>query len=510
MAVNIHNLIAAINPELYCDPEVKSEVIQLAKKEGFLAAAEEAKPKQAEFFDFIDISYKNAADKPGLEAPIEKHLLVYDSFGESLEPIYFWILDKMQEEFKKVDKLTDNFVSSPGSTHFSELGQKATKMQEEAMKLMVAANTVIKSILNIIYDLKEFKMRLSLYEKRHSEKKEESEAAILSLKQVWMDTVDIKRGNSSIKALALSQQGGFVTLIDAFMAIENEKMEFQGAELDLNERVKRLLKQRISEFYLWLKESEQELRKRFEIEKIYLKSQVNSLKLYARWVKPYLKAARQLEQKGKSGPALVTVFNTALFELSLLGESKYEPLDDIMKGELPKSFKDVKARTYNPVLIVELIFRSAPERNQQGYGFRGRTEIVFTSYALHDDELSILRKEIEKDDMGDVFSLMEGATTESLDQLKLDLDEFIGPDKEKDKKEKRENDSNPFSALFSIFSSGENKNSKDKKKESNLGKDSYVEQILRSQALIEARKKCYRVYDLYKKTHKMPSLPGYT
>jgi len=36
----------------------------------------------------------------------------------------------------RIDKLVDNFVAAPGSGQFSEIGQKATKMQEEAMKLL--------------------------------------------------------------------------------------------------------------------------------------------------------------------------------------------------------------------------------------------------------------------------------------------------------------------------------------------------------------------------------------
>src|SRR3989338_10422724 len=100
---------------------------------------------------------------------------------------------------KTVEKLIDNFTSSPGSGFFSEIGQKATKMQEEAMKILGNANQVVKSIINILYDLKEFKMRIDLYKKLKSEKSEEIRAALYSLKQIWMDTVDIKRNTTSLK-----------------------------------------------------------------------------------------------------------------------------------------------------------------------------------------------------------------------------------------------------------------------------------------------------------------------
>ena len=44
MTTNIYNLIAAIVPDIYCDDEVRDEVKKIAKKEGYLKAAEKAKP----------------------------------------------------------------------------------------------------------------------------------------------------------------------------------------------------------------------------------------------------------------------------------------------------------------------------------------------------------------------------------------------------------------------------------------------------------------------------------
>ena len=149
-----------------------------------------------------------------------KHSLGYESAVETLEPVYFFILDLMNDFGLKTEKLIDNFSSSPGSGHFAELGQRATIMQGQATKILGDINTVLRSVLNIIYDLKEFKIRLQSYEDLKGSSKE---AAILSLKQVWMDKVDIQKGNSSIKALTLGQ-AGYVTLIDAFLAAKMKKM----------------------------------------------------------------------------------------------------------------------------------------------------------------------------------------------------------------------------------------------------------------------------------------------
>lgn len=176
------------------------------------------------------------------------------------------------------------------------------------------------------------------------------EAALLSIKQIWMDKVDINKGNSSLKAMGLGQ-AGFVTLIDAFLLAKDEK---DADKIDLNDRVKRILKQRIQEFNLWVKHSEIELRKRYEMERSYLKSQVNSLKIYSRWAKPYLRAAQQLEQREQGrNPDFVKTFDTIILELTLLAKSKIDP---------PIELKSLKGRKYYRCVLVDFYFREFQEK----------------------------------------------------------------------------------------------------------------------------------------------------
>src|SRR3989338_959588 len=243
--------------------------------------------------------------------------ITYDSFSEGLEPVYFWVVDFMSSIGFKIEKTKEDFAASVGSAFYGELGQRATKMQEQAMKMMGSINTVVRSIINLIYDLKEFDIRLKLYDDLQSEKQEEKDASELALKQVWMDQVDIKKGLGSINNMA--QQLQFVTLRDAYMALKNlEEIE----KADLNDRVKRILKIKIEEYLKWKEYSEKELRNRYNIEKAYLKSQVASLKLYASWTKPYLVAAKKLDMKiaDMSNVNIVSVFNNMEIELELAGK----------------------------------------------------------------------------------------------------------------------------------------------------------------------------------------------
>jgi hypothetical protein len=385
-------------------------------------------------------------------------------------------------------------------------------MQEEAMKIFGAVNQVVKSILNIIYDLKEFRIRLKLYEEYKEGDTATKNAALLSLKQIWMDTVDLKKGTTALKGLI--QNFDYATIIDAFMAaktLDDVSKKAEEGGIDLNERVRRILQQRVAEFFRWVSESEQELRKRFEIEKIYLRSQVSTIKLYARWVKPYLHAAKALEQRAVPDASLVTAFNTSLFELTLLGQGDYNPEGDVAKGELPKLFKTITKKKYIPLMFVEFKYRTSPERAQQGYGFRGRVDVTFTSYALTAEELSLFKEELARDDVSDMIKLIEGSTDESLKQIQVDLDDLLGDKKEEkdDKKEEKDKgDTNPFGALLSLFTGDKKKDEKSESKPT-ITEDNQYEKILRSRAIIGARKSCYTIYDLYKKAHQMASLPGY-
>jgi len=521
MAIDPTKLIAAINPDVYCRKDKQKEVKEIARQailkkenDAYLKAAEVAELAESEFLDLNEV-IKTPFKLVGLKNPIEQHSATYDTSSQALEQVYYWLHDYLQntkEDYGRVEKIVDNFLSAPGSAHFSEMGVRATKMQEEGMKILGVANQLIKSILNIIYDLKEFKLRIEIYDDYQNEKdKNKQESAYLSLKQIWLDQVDIKRGNSSIKAMAISGANApnFVMLIDAFMVAKSLE---EIKKMDLNERVKRLLEQRFSEFQRWLELSGKELRKRYEIEKIYLKSQLNTVKLYSRWAKPYLRAVAQLEQRATATSSLVSAFSTSLFELTLLGIGEYDPIKDYKKEDLPKVFVGKNKREYAPVVLVELKFRSIPERFQQGgYGFRGKADIKFTSFALNKEERRILKEQLDWDDFKDVYSLISGATEESLEQMQTDIDEILGEDKTK-KEITEPEETNPFAALFSILTDlFKTKASEEKKEEKKLeiAKDTEIEKVMRSQAGLEARRRCRKFYDAFKKINNSPAFPPF-
>ncbi len=448
--------------------------------------------------------------------PVSSHFLSFESQQNQLEPIYYWILDfAAQVGWGEMKKTIDNFMASPGSGQFSEMNMKATKMQEEGMKILGGMNQIIKSILNLIYDLKEFELRLGSYEDYHSDDKKKKEAGVLALKQIWLDNVDLKRGRGSIHQMAAEM--GFSTIREAFMmANSRDDLEKMSSDSDggvINKSVMRILIPRINEFLKWVDYSEKELKKRFSIEKNYLRSQVETVKLYSSWMKPYLESAEKLRQKGfEKSAALVNAFSTTMFELQLF-KSKKIGVDTRFSGY--KSRRD-----YNRVIIITMKYRGhvsqrVTQKGDYGFGMGGVVDVDFKSYALNSEELLAAKKLLEKSDLESSMEFSLDVAGEALASLKEDLDYFLKSKDERDSedennKTKKNVDINPFTALFGL---GRKKKTKSEKKvefveAEDIKKDNFVEKIMRGSAMDKAAGSLYTIYDVYKKSHGMASAPA--
>ncbi len=450
-----------------------------------------------------EIKKEASATKDENNAPL--YSIMYDSLAEGLEPIYFWLLDFMQDPrpsglgMEEVIKGKDEYEAAVGSGFFSDLGAKATRMQEQAMKIMGTINVVVRSVINLIYDLREFEIRLDTYTDLHSEDKDKRESAELASRALWMDQVDIKRGRGSINNL--TQQLQFVTLRDAFLYAKNEE---DVNNLDLNDRVKRILKARLNEYLKWKEYSEKELRKRYNIEKSYLKSQVNSLKYYTTWVKPYLIAAKKLgmanfTRSGLDNPNIVNLFNNVEIHLSLLGKNK------IIPAFVHPDYANLKFEDgYYSCVEIEIMFRTVPRtmqtREGNVYVHSGKTQINFRAYAFTEKQLSRINKLKTEEDL----ELIENMTEVSLHEIQEDIEHFLGKPEE-EKKEEKVKYPNPFSGLKEGFKQAVNPLKMVYNtftfKDANLG--NFQENKIKKYALKDAKGKCDVIYDLYKKAHGM-------
>lgn len=438
------------------------------------------------------------------EKPVANYNLAYDSMGEGLEPLYFWTLDFMRDNppsglglGKDIIKTEEGFEASASSGYFGEMGVRAGVMQDRAMKILETTNAVLRSIVNLVYDLKEFEIRLKEYDNLHSDDETKKEAAKLALKGVWMDQVDIKHGRGSINMLA--QQLQFVTLRDAFMAAHN----IEGVKkLDLNKRVQNILLRKMEEYIAWEEASEKELRKRFSIEKNYLKTQVNSVKMYIKWIKPYLRAAQKLGMREFKTADIVAAFNNMQMKLSLFGKREIKPEDVHPSFARYEPEKKVYA-----CLEIMFDFRTVPyaSRGQQGthYIHSGKTEIQFNSYVLTSDQVRV----IENQELYEDMELIESITDISLKDLQEDLDKFLREEEPEKKEKKKFKIENPFGNLSKGFEDmfepikDVGKTFKDIfKREPSEG---FKMSEMKNAAKDQAKDLCYLAYDIYKKAHGM-------
>jgi len=461
---------------------------------------------------------------------VDKYEMEIHSFTTSLEPYYFWLIDFLKKLGYKVEKHKEQIAASVVSQFFGEMSARRQYLEKRGMEILATINTVVKSIVNLLYDLREFDRRLEVYKDLHSPNPKTREAARLTLKRIWMDEVDVRKGAASINSMTAQRGLEFTTLRDAFM-LANSPEEVD--KMDLNDRVKRILKGRIEEYLKWEKESEKELEQRRKIELAYLKSQVEALRLYSVWAKPYLKAAQMLQFKEPNirDPELVQAFDQNVIEIVVRGTKKYYLHEFKRPFGLPKKYSPptmkptktpslvepkvyseeemgaMKAEKGGPyaLSVIELRFtyRTKPAvvaQAQTGGSYRqmGKLNIEFIGYAMTQEEYDALKKQEEYEAM----KFIEGLTTESLEAMREELEKYLKEIEDLEKKEEKKK----REPILDKFLKG--KTSSGKKGLLSLFSTSKVlERKVKQLVIKETADRLFTLYDIFKKAHRFKSFP---
>ncbi len=461
---------------------------------------------------------------------VDKYEFEVHDFTSSLEPYYFWMLDFFKKVGYKVEKTKEEMGASVVSQFFGELSVRKQQFERRGVEILGNVNTVVKSIINLLYDLREFDRKLKIYDDLHKGDKKNKTAARLTLKRIWMDEVDVRKGNASIHVMSSQQGPQFAVLRDAFMIADNQE---DLEKMDVQDRTKRILKGRLQEYLKWEEESEKELRQRRKIELAYLKSQVESLRLYSKWARPYLKAAQMISFKEPSinDPELIQAFDQNVIEIILRGKKDYSIKSFIEPGAFPVSYKPplmkkspmptviepkvfseseikrMSARKGGPiahsVIEIRFTYRARPtmvSQSQQGGGgaYRqlGKINVEFIGYAMTPEEYSNLKKQEEQEAM----KFIEGLTTDSLEGMREELEEYLEEIElsEKDKKKGKKipildrflkTGSSGGGAAFPVFGR------------------SILEKKARELARIKTSEGLFLLYDIFKKAHGFKSFP---
>jgi len=449
---------------------------------------------------------------------IGNYKLEVTKFTESMESYYWDLLTVFNVKIgdKKMSKIGEEMGATVVSGFFGDIIARRSKIEEYARTYLASINTVVKSIITLLYELRELDRRVNVYKDYESKDPEKKKAADSALKRVFIDEVDIKKGNASINSLSSSPKYGFFQLRDAFMAAQSIE---HINKIGLNERVKRILLGRYEEYINWVKESAEEMKNRRKIELAYLKAQVESLDIYSQWATPYLKAAQMLQFKDVSTsdlsrPDVINAFDQAFYTINIRAKKAWY-ITNFKRGkggieyehklpeEIPEAKAQIEAEKGQPVYGVfeaKLTYTVTPtfivvEQRRSPINI-GSVKIELSSYMLTQDEVNAL----EKTEKIDVLKYVEGLTSESLTALRKDiakyLDEFDKENKVKEgtsaekilpKEKKEENKSKPISEVKSFW---------DTIKENDAKKQlEYLKKLVKP----EIKKLFDEVYDLLKK-----------
>lgn len=382
---------------------------------------------------------------------IDKKFLEYQDVNLSLEEVYFWIVDALRNGGWKLDKINDYNSSSIHSTMGGASASKLSINQEKAMQYLKFIADMVKSLFQIVRELRVIDERMDLYERS----KEGDHAAEVTLRGYWVDMVEGGSKNPS-SVYGLSRDVGFTTLPDLFFsspAMKQEDVEKEVSKLEFNDSLKNVLKRKLSQFMTWKERTYNEIMQRRGFTLHYLKQHYATIKLYIDWVKPYLRNVKRLwqDESKQDSVDIVNSFETGVIEI------------EVMASQPSKSH-------YTPVVIYHFYYRIKPMMSftDQSYQHRGpvhvgRVTIKPRGYVWTDRDIyeyKRMRREEDFEILGQIDETVKEAVNalgdkflDYLEEMKLDTSEFKKKEEKSESKpaQQKRQSSDPFLSVGKGF-----------------------------------------------------------
>jgi hypothetical protein len=359
MTADIHQLIAAICPDIYCQPSSRREVRRIVEAgetdlaQAYVQAVAAVQLKECNTGEVELLIDASPFDLVGQRHPCERHQLVFDSLEAAPERIYFTLLSILEQAGWKLEKTSDVLTASSGSAIGRQLEESSLKSQEHAARLFRAAH---ETLVRVLRDL---------------------------------ETV---RG--------LEDDPGAADGLSVDSAPPPDVVE--------------------------TRDHLQKMRRSLLLSGI--RSEVEALKTYARWLRPFLATDRASHTGATRSADLVNAFNTALFRVEILARNEDLLESELKDGTLPSWLASERFRRPVPVLVVEAVFRTSPDQGRGGgFHHRGRIEIILTSYALREDELRLLQAEQEREDLHRMVGAVGVMDERTLTKLEEELNRLVLP-----------------------------------------------------------------------------------
>lgn len=497
----------------FIKPKKKKEFAERLKKsrlseEAFIDSLSDSEVREFADEELAEIERRGKPVSTGYPAPVNAFRLIYSSSTTSIEDVYFWILHHIRQDqgFSKIEKIYDIFSAAELSAIAGTIQYRLAQQQEKAFQYLRAIADMLKALFQIVREIRILKERLEYYEKSKL-KGDEGLNADIALKGIWIDLVEGGAKNPA-SVYGMAQQVGFVTLPDIFFRtkIENDditKINEAVQKWEVNEKVKEVLRRKLTQFCIWKKQTYNELSQRLRFQLKYLRQHRASINLYAGWIKPYLRTIVRMGMKERhlESPELVSAFETSMVEIEFLAR---------------------KASSYAgfyPVILAHFDYRTTPALSYQAEGYQrgpihlGEVRMTLRSYVWTEDEIEKYKKYREMEDF-ELLKEIDDTIAKTMDALGDELKRYLEESgeifkKEEEKKEEKKPKAfagmgEPFVALFRGFADAFRfvfpKREKKMKAMSELEREKQIEK-----AKADINFSLYQTYKNYKKAHKLLS-----
>ncbi|HLD04736.1 MAG TPA: hypothetical protein VJG90_03370 [Candidatus Nanoarchaeia archaeon] len=352
--------------------------------------------------------------KTGYPNPLKRYRLVFESFGQSIEEMYYWFLEHLRQDqaFSHADKITDIFSASENSAFFGSSQQRLGIQQDKAQQFMATIGKMIKDLFALVREMRILDEKLAPRELWGK-----SDSADVALKGEFTDLVENRGGQLQPGSIFhLSQTVGYTILPDLFFNTKTytvDDIEKKVDAMQYNQQVKTVLKRKLFAFVNWKLKTDAELDARRKFLLRYLRQHWGVIKMYMAWVKPYLRNVKHLSMSTQQMDSadLINAFETSLTEIEVLFYR--EP-----KGSSPVScvLMTLKLRT-RPSL-------SYSQEYQRGPIHVGRAEMTLRAYGWSKDQIANYKRMRAEEDL-ELFGFIDENIKGAMDALGEELEKYL-------------------------------------------------------------------------------------
>ena len=151
----------------------------------------------------------------GFPKPKGVRRAVLQEFNQSIEEMYFWLLEEIRQSqgFKDITKITDIFSASEQSAFFGSAQQRLGLQQDKVSQFLATIGKMVKELFQLVRELRILDERLGYYVDSSDATSKSRESAEITLKGIWIDLIEQEAKNPA-SVYGMSRELQFTTLPD--------------------------------------------------------------------------------------------------------------------------------------------------------------------------------------------------------------------------------------------------------------------------------------------------------